>query len=141
MDNIGTWDEDVRKKFRDIPSAKAENPHQKHQHHVRVLCVQWHQNRMPSILDFFDFYKYSLGFERTFWSLYTSHRGLICAISSKSYDWNSSESERKRPKLTLLPYMQLWLFHYLGFLFSPTIKVFSLQVPKVVSNSPALVFV
>ena len=28
MDKVETWDEDVRKKLGDIPSAKAENPHQ-----------------------------------------------------------------------------------------------------------------
>ena len=28
MDNVETWDEDVRKKLGAIPSAKAENPHQ-----------------------------------------------------------------------------------------------------------------
>ena len=31
MDNVETWDEDVRKKLGDIPSAKAENPQQEQQ--------------------------------------------------------------------------------------------------------------
>ena len=30
MDNVEPWDEDVRKKLGDIPSAKAENPQQQH---------------------------------------------------------------------------------------------------------------
>ena len=31
VDNVGTWDEDVRKKLGAITSAKAENPHQQQQ--------------------------------------------------------------------------------------------------------------
>ena len=33
----------------------------------------------------------------------------MCAISIISYNWDSSESEGKRPKPTPLPHMRLWL--------------------------------
>ena len=42
------------------------------------------------------------------WSLSTPYKCLICAISSKSYDRDSSESEGKRPEPTHLPHMRLW---------------------------------
>ena len=36
----------------------------------------------------------------------------MCAISINSYDWDSSESEGKRPKLTPLPHMRLLFRRY-----------------------------
>ena len=41
------------------------------------------------------------------WSLSTPYKGLICAISSKWHEWDSSESEGKRPNPTPLPHMRL----------------------------------
>ena len=35
----------------------------------------------------------------------------MCAISINSFDWDSSESEGKRPKPTPLPHMRLWFSH------------------------------
>ena len=40
MDNVETWDEDVRKKLRAIPSAKAENPHHQQQQQLRLSKVK-----------------------------------------------------------------------------------------------------
>ena len=34
------------------------------------------------------------------WSLSTPYKSLICELSTKSYDWNSSESKGKEPKPT-----------------------------------------
>ena len=43
-DNVKTWDEDVRKKLGDIPSAKAENTHQKHQQQNNQLEINTEKN-------------------------------------------------------------------------------------------------
>ena len=40
----------------------------------------------------FDLKKNFLRFERNLWSLSTGYKGLICAISSKWYDWDSKKS-------------------------------------------------
>ena len=77
-----------------------------------LLCVraQWHQNRMTgiwetAILDFFRFFSKTL-----LWCLPAPYKDLICAISSKSYDCDWSESEGKIPNPAPLPHMWLWLF-------------------------------
>ena len=41
------------------------------------------------------------------WSHSTPYKGLIFAISSESYDWDSSESEGKRPKPTPSRHMRI----------------------------------
>ena len=48
-----------------------------------------------------------------FYGLSTPYKGLICAISSKSYDWDSSESEGKRPNPTPVSHMWLWFKKHL----------------------------
>ena len=62
----------------------------------------------------FFFHKLSIRFERntlrfqkTFRSLSTPYKGLICTISSKLYDWDSSESDEKSLNPTPLPHMRL----------------------------------
>ena len=45
--------------------------------------------------------------EELLWSLSKPYNGLIRAISSKSYDWDSSEWEGKRPKPTRLSHFRL----------------------------------
>ena len=47
---------------------------------------------------------------RNLYSHSTPYDGPICAISSNSYDWDSSESGGKRSKPSPLPHMQLWLY-------------------------------
>ena len=87
--------------------------------------MHWHQTRKPydwdlrkkpklvqndkklPILDFFQFSETFHDLTELLWSLSTLYKGLICAISLKSYDWDSSESEGKRPKPTPLPHMRL----------------------------------
>ena len=50
------------------------------------------------------------GLKKLLWSLSTPLNGfLICAISSNSHDWHSSESEGKRPEPTPLPHVRLWI--------------------------------
>ena len=45
----------------------------------------------------------------------------MCAMSKNSYNWDWSESEVKRPKLTPLPHMRLWSnFLCLDFRGNPT---------------------
>ena len=59
-------------------------------------------------LDFFDFLKNCLyDSNEIFYSHSTALKGLICAISSKSCDWDSSETEGKS-NLTPLPHIRLW---------------------------------
>ena len=53
--------------------------------------------------------KLSIRFERIFLlSFSTPYYAPMCAISINSYDWDSSESEGKRPKATPLPHTRLW---------------------------------
>ena len=42
------------------------------------------------------------------WSPSTPYKGLICGISSKSYDWDSSDSNGKIHNPTPSPHMRLW---------------------------------
>ena len=48
----------------------------------------------------------------------------MCAISINSYDWDSSESEGKRPKPTLLPHMRLQFQHATMFSISKSLNFF-----------------
>ena len=41
MDNVETWDEDVRKKLGAIPSAKAENSHHHQQHQQQQIRLNY----------------------------------------------------------------------------------------------------
>ena len=45
----------------------------------------------------------------------TPYFGPICAMSSNSYDWDSSESEGNRSKPTPSPHMRLWFILFFMF--------------------------
>ena len=93
-------------------------------HHLRVLCVHWHHRIIgisemkPKIVQkrpknglfwtFFNFRKNCPYDSNEFlYSHSTPYFDPICAILSNSYDWDSSESEAKRSKPTILPLMRL----------------------------------
>ena len=64
--------------------------------------------KKQSFFDIFRFsQKLSIRFQRNFCSHSTPYYGPLCAITSNSYAWESSESEGKRPKPTPLPHMRL----------------------------------
>ena len=72
--------------------------------------------KMAKKQPFFDFFRflknYSYDSNEFLYSHSTPYYGPLRAISSNSYGWDSSESEGKRPKPTLLPHMQLWFSKY-----------------------------
>ena len=70
--------------------------------------------KQPFFNCFRFFQKLSKRCERNFLqSFSTPYFGSLCAISSNSYDWDSSESKGKIPKPFSLPHMRLLLIRFL----------------------------
>ena len=86
---------------------------------IKSVCLESKRNKAKvspkltkkrPISDFFRFSQTLHDLKELLWSLSTPYKGLMFSISSKWYDWNSSESEGKRHKPTPLSHMQLLFF-------------------------------
>ena len=65
-----------------------------------IAKINTKMSKKPPILNFFRFSQTLYDLKELLWSLSTWYKGLICAISSKSYDCDSSKSKRKSPSPT-----------------------------------------
>ena len=85
-----------------LPAQWHQNPITRMRETYQKLAEKWPKNSHFST--FYDFLKNCpYDSNEILYSRFTPYYGPLCAISSNSYDWDSSESEGKRPKSTPLP--------------------------------------